>query len=84
MTFVFLASDASSRSIRLHPIIKKGRSTRFTPSDETPMTPPKQLTAVSARVLVQLSPVQLTGVSARTSHLRLKNSNYEEGKISRF
>ena len=58
--------------------------TRFIPSDETPMTPPKQLTAVSARVLVQLSPVQLTGVSARTSHLRLKNSNYEEGKISRF
>ena len=48
------------------------------------MTPPKQLTAVSARVLVQLSPVQLTGVSARTSHLRLKKSNYEEGKISRF
>ena len=58
--------------------------TRFIPSDETPMTPPKQLTAVSARVLVQLSPVQLTGVSARTSHLRLKKSNYEEGKISRF
>ena len=53
-------------------------------ADETPMTHPKQLTAVSARVLVQLSPVQLTGVSARTSHLRLKNSNYEEGKISRF
>ena len=48
------------------------------------MTPPKQLTAVSARVLVQLSPVQLTGVSARTSHLRLKNSNYEEGKIVVF
>ena len=48
------------------------------------MTPPKQLTAVSARVLVQLSPIQLIGVSACMSHLRLKKSNYEEDKISRF
>ena len=35
--------------------------------------PQKQLTAVSARVLVQLLQFLLTGVSAWTSHLRLKN-----------
>ena len=46
------------------------------------MTPQKQLTAVSARVLVQLLQFQLIGVSARRSHLRKKNQNFEEEKIS--
>ena len=59
-------------------------STRFTPSDETPVTPQKQLTAVSARVLVQLLQFQLIGVSARMTHLRLKIKNFEDEKINRL
>ena len=55
--------------------------TRFSASDETLVTPQKQLTAVSASVLVQLLQFQLIGVSARMSHLRLKNKNFEVGKI---
>ena len=47
--------------------------TRLIASDETLVTPQKQLTAVSACVLVQLLQFQLIGVSARMSHLRLIN-----------
>ena len=54
--------------------------TRFSPSDETPLTPQKQLTVVSARVLVPLLLFLLTGVSAWTSHLRWKKSKFWGGK----
>ena len=58
-------------------------STRFIASDETLVTPQKQLTAVSACVLVQFLQIQLIGVSARMSHLRLKIKKIKEGKICR-
>ena len=78
----FFPSQLGGEGYSGMPKLRNLLSTRLIASVETPLAPQKQLTAVSARVLVPLLQFQLIGVSGRMSHLRQKSLNFWRGKIS--